>query len=385
MKKFVGWIMLLTFFAGSIAGQTVSSNKISLKTTEKSSKIKLVVDTVPPDVSFISPRLSRAFKPVVNSQEILISGIITDRSGLEYFKIAGQSVKVEPDGSFKHKTFLSEGSQTLLVQAKDNAGYLFEHSYTIEYEPLQAAVISEASEEAPSVAGKYYALIIGVSEYQDIEINDLDKPVRDAKEFMNALIEHYTFDKENVTFLENPSRVEMEEELDRYSRLIKPNDNFLIFYAGHGHWDSIAQLGYWLPADAKKSSKAQWFRNSTLRDYLKEINSQHTLLIADACFGGGIFKTRAAFNDATNAINKLYELPSRKAMTSGTLTQVPDESPFLHYLVRRLKNNEQKYISTEQLFTSFRSAVINNSEVVPQYGEISNVGDEGGDFIFIRR
>jgi hypothetical protein len=30
-------------------------------------------------------------------------------------------------------------------------------------------------------------------------------------------------------------------------------------------------------------------------------------------------------------------------------------------------------------------AVINNSNVVPQFGEIKEVGDEGGDFIFIKR
>ena len=29
--------------------------------------------------------------------------------------------------------------------------------------------------------------------------------------------------------------------------------------------------------------------------------------------------------------------------------------------------------------------VINNSDALPQYGEIGNVGDQGGDFIFIRK
>jgi hypothetical protein len=30
-------------------------------------------------------------------------------------------------------------------------------------------------------------------------------------------------------------------------------------------------------------------------------------------------------------------------------------------------------------------AVINNSRVIPQFGVIQDVGDEGGDFIFILR
>jgi hypothetical protein len=30
-------------------------------------------------------------------------------------------------------------------------------------------------------------------------------------------------------------------------------------------------------------------------------------------------------------------------------------------------------------------AVVSNSSVVPQYGEIQNVGNEGGDFIFLKK
>ena len=89
--------------------------------------------------------------------------------------------------------------------------------------------------------------------------------------------------------------------------------------------------------------------------------------------------------EAPKSIQKLYDLPSRKAMTSGTLTRVPDRSSFIKYLVERLDDNQEECLSSEQLFSSFRLAVINNSDVIPQYGEINNVGDEGGDFIFIRR
>ena len=81
----------------------------------------------------------------------------------------------------------------------------------------------------------------------------------------------------------------------------------------------------------------------------------------------------------------LYNLPSRKAMTSGTLTEVPDRSSFVKFLIERLDENKEICLSSEQLFSSFRIAVINNSDVIPQYGEIKNVGDQGGDFIFIRK
>ena len=71
-------------------------------------------------------------------------------------------------------------------------------------------------------------------------------------------------------------------------------------------------------------------------------------------------------------------------MTNGILEQVPDKSVFLEYLIKRLEENKEKYLSSEVLFSSFKTAVMNNSATIPQFGTIQNVGDEGGDFIFIR-
>lgn len=247
-------------------------------------------------------------------------------------------------------------------------------------------VYRQADSNTPiTLRGKFYALIIGINNYQDASITELDKPIRDAEMFYNVITTRYTFNPENVTILRNASMAEIVEALDQFAKKVQPEDNFLIFYAGHGVWDADSEIGYWLPSDARKNSKLAWFRNSTLRDYLREIRSNHTLLVSDACFGGSIFKTRAAFNDAALAINKLYDLRSRKAMTSGTLTEVPDQSAFLKYMVDRLLSNNEKYLSAEQLFSSFRIAVINNSNVVPQFGVIQEVGDEGGDFIFVLR
>lgn len=136
-----------------------------------------------------------------------------------------------------------------------------------------------------------------------------------------------------------------------------------------------------------KNNRAQWVSNSTIRDFIRGINTKHTLLITDACFSGGIFKTRAAFKESSVAIQKLYTIPSRKAITSGTLNEVPDRSVFVEFLLKRLSNNSKKYLSSEKLFSSFRQAVINNSPVnqIPQFGEIREAGDEGGDFIFMHK
>ncbi len=74
-------------------------------------------------------------------------------------------------------------------------------------------------------------------------------------------------------------------------------------------------------------------------------------------------------------------------MTSGYLTEVPDKSVFIEYLLKRLNENADPFLNTLNLFRSFYEAVINNSRVsqVPQYGVIFETGDEGGDFVLVKR
>jgi hypothetical protein len=238
-----------------------------------------------------------------------------------------------------------------------------------------------------SDAGKYYALIIGVSDYTDPSIPDLDSlPVKDAIKLANVLSAYYTFDKENVTLLKNPSRRDIVIALDELGKKAGSTDNVLIFYAGHGHYEDDNGIGYWLPKDAEVNNSSNWLYNDQLVASIKKIKSLHTLLISDACFSGSIFKTRAVnMSSATDFVKKKYQLPSRKAITSGTLKTVPNVSVFIKYLLQNLSNNKEQFLTSSQLFQSLEAPVGNNAPSVPQYGVIQNVGDEGGDFIFIKR
>ncbi|MBL7873454.1 MAG: caspase family protein [Cyclobacteriaceae bacterium] len=233
----------------------------------------------------------------------------------------------------------------------------------------------------------YYALLIGIDTYEDDGIQDLDEPVSDVKKFNSILQTSYTFAPENTIVLQNPTRDQIIDAFDVLANKVTPTDQLLVFYAGHGIWDENMKQGFWLPTDAKRDSKSRWLSNSTIRDYIGGINSKHTLLITDACFSGSIFKERAVTFENSRAVLEQYKLASRKAMTSGTLKTVPDRSVFVNYLIKNLADNNQPMISAEDLFRTFKTAVINNSPngQVPQYGAIGQVGDEGGDFIFLKK
>jgi hypothetical protein len=271
--------------------------------------------------------------------------------------------------------------------AKTNSTPVNTESRTIVKQETTSEESNRVNKEIGSSSfPKYYALIIGVSEYQFSNQNlvDLDKPVKDAEALMKTL-RNYHFEPERTTFLRNPTRGDIIETLEVLSGKIKETDNLLIFYAGHGFWDEKLLVGYWLPSDARFDKKSTWLSNSNLKDYIAGIKSKHTLLITDACFGGSIFKSREVAGLSDYGVAKIYRLSSRKAMTSGNLKTVPDQSKFFEYLNKRLTDNDTKYLSSRELFNSLYNAVINNTNTVPQYGVIQDTGDEGGDFIFIRK
>jgi hypothetical protein len=234
-------------------------------------------------------------------------------------------------------------------------------------------------------APKFYAFIVGVNEYPDPNIASLSNPISDAQKLYNVLVSKYTFDPNDIVFVKNATRAQIIDEFDRFTRRVGKNDNLLVFFAGHGYWDPETEFGYWLPSDALARSTSNWMANSQIKDYVAAIKSKHTLLIADACFSGGIFKNRKAFSDASDRLNKVYDKPSRKAMTSGNLTEVPDNSMFIKFLVQRLEENTLGYITAEELFSSFKQSVMNSTTTEPQYGDIKDTGDQGGDFIFVRK
>jgi len=381
-NKGIIWFLVFCFSGVISYGQVIINSEktyLQIKSPTKADYIE-IKDNIKPEISIFSPALDHRSRFETSEAEIPLFGVATDKSGIQSLVVNSEFVNFTPEGQFTKRLKLIPGENTIIVGAMDQNMNYREKRIIIDYKPIKISLAERVNKES-----KYYALIIGINNYSDPAINSLRNPIRDSERLYEILTTKYTFEEENIQFLKDAKREELFYALDYLTRTVTPDDNLLIFYAGHGRWDDDAKIGYWLPSNARKISSAEWFPNSQLVDFLKMIDSKHTLLITDACFSGSIFTARSAFSDAPLAIEKLYELPSRKAMTSGTLTEVPDESSFTKYLIDRLSSNGELYYTASDLFNSLRKAVINNSEAVPQYGEIKNVGDEGGDFIFIRK
>ena len=349
-------------------------------------EIIIARDETPPVIELTEPEhiLSRGIRILPQEHAIStthwsvrIKGNARDSGGVAIVWVNDFECRLIPVAGavqFEAEPMLSLGLNTIEIKAVDKS-------------KNESKLVLNVKREVSFVTGKYYALVIAVQDYVDNSINSLEYPVSDAQKVISVLTERYTFDPKNITLLKSPDRRAIFRAFEALRSQLTENDNLIIFYAGHGIWDEGMRQGYWLPSNATAADPSEWIPNSTIRDYIRGIKSKHTLLVADACFSGGIFRTRDAFAQPDVSIQKVYEMPSRRAVTSGAMKTVPDRSVFAEYLVKRLRENTEPYLYTMRLYINMKDAVTNNSpgNQTPLYGVINEAGDEGGDFVFVRR
>lgn len=256
-------------------------------------------------------------------------------------------------------------------------------------DPLMGLNVAKAKE---MVIGKYYAIIIGVDNYSG-GWTPLQNAVQDAKAVEALLRSKYKFDQFKVLYNEQATRGNIIRELEWLVTNVKETDNVFIYYSGHGEYKEALNKGYWVPVDAKSKSTSEYISNSDIQTFIGGIRSKHTLLVSDACFSGDIFRGNTVtipFEENDKYYTNIHNLVSRKAITSGGIEPVMDggrdgHSVFCYYFLKTLENNQGKYLDAVKLYEQIKVPVINNSEQTPQMAPVKNTGDEGGQFIFVRK
>jgi hypothetical protein len=375
-KTFILIIASLLLSAGNIFSQTVLSEKSKIKVNT------MVLGQKPaPDISIVAPEALKQSGTFIPTESIipLVFRLTNPEEGVKIYVNNIEVTSTSEDFIYYRSLSLIKGENIISVTVMKNDKIIKEHSFRMVYFPS----VRNNSPVAINT-GKYYAVIIGNSTYNDPGLANLKRPVQDARALKEVLVTKYMFDNENVYL---PLEKDLESIIlifDELQRRLTEDDNLLIFYAGHGKMDDTG-LGYWLFSDAKLNSTFRWLPNSRLTDYMSSYKAKHILLIADACFAGSIYETRGVIDDAPESIQDLYKNKSRKAITSGGTSEVSDNSKFAEYLIDQLQNNSNKYLTSSELYHSIQVAVQNNSKNSPRWGAVQNVGDKNGDFVFILR
>ena len=168
--------------------------------------------------------------------------------------------------------------------------------------------------------GDYHALVIGNNDYQNV--GKLKTAIADASTVADVLKNQYGF---RVTLLTNATRDNVLRALAQFRRNLKPNDNLLLYYAGHGVLDEVGDRGYWLPVNADADVRTNWIANDDITTELKAIRAKHVMVVSDSCYSGTLADTRAtpvdfdSLKGSQGWIKRIVKKRTRMALASPVI------------------------------------------------------------------
>ncbi len=349
------------------------------------------IDAQGPKLTMLAPNVSDGQTIRLDDRRQILEGQVFDASGITSLTINGQDISFSKTGYFRASLMLPNGgTYEINLEVVDRFNNVTSQSFVLQHEAPPVAQVPmelprppmQVNPEGRPAIGNNYLLLIGVNEYENW--NPLHNAVKDCQDLASTLIQFYWFEPDKVISLYNhqATRENILETLEGLQEMIRPEDNLLIYYAGHGYYDEMSGLGYWVPVDARLNKIPDFIRNSTIHDYLRTIDSKNTFLIADACYAGSLF---AAYRGSVNENAR-----SRWAFTSGDIEKVWDgqpgqNSPFARYLIRFLRENSSPKLPANVLIEEVGSLVQRNTAQTPQGSPLRLAGDDGGIFVFYRR
>ncbi len=244
--------------------------------------------------------------------------------------------------------------------------------------------------------GRYYALIIGNQNYSELE--SLLTPRSDAERVGKLLKDKYGF---TVQTIEDGTDVTMLRALNDLNGILRPNDNLLIYYAGHGTRlvADKRESGYWLPVNAERPPKdTYWVPNEQITAHIGRMTARRVLVVADSCYAGLLSADPSfIFLEQPTQVSSDYikfKLPKRARLLidSGGDEPVLDSggqgnSVFASAFLAVLEQNEG-VLSAPALFAGVQERVQVAAARLkfaqhPELKSIKGAGHEVGDFFFV--
>ncbi|MEO9801863.1 MAG: caspase family protein [Reichenbachiella sp.] len=301
--------------------------------------------------------------------------------------LSSKLIKIEPHQKeviINQSIWLPNGAVFLELEAADN------HGATVSAQ-RKMTIGEGALKNMISMNRKDYALIFATDRYD--HWSDLVNPIDDAHAMAKMLQENYQFE---VEIVENASVEEVWSVLRSYNeRNFNPQDQLLVFFAGHGHYDESFGEGYVVASNSLKNdvAKTTYISHNRLRGVIDNIPNEHILLAMDVCFGGTLDPVLARSRglqsytvSVSDMLIRKFDKRTRKYLTSGGKEYVSDgipgsHSPFMSKLLYALSTNggEDRVLTMSEIKSSME-----NLSQVPRFGSFGT--DETlSDFVFIAK
>ena len=292
---------------------------------------------------------------------------------------------------------LAEGTNVIVVTARDVDGQVRQEMATVVYARPTAAAAAVAPGSAPAparVVGERWAVVIGVGQYDNRAIPRLRYATADAEAVYQTLIGTAGFKKSNVLLLtdrteQRPTLRNLRQALGTFlRRQPKKEDTVLIFFAGHGapepdtrgvERDGLAK--YLIPSDADPDDLyATALPMDEIQTIFERIEAERVVVFLDTCYSGaGGGRTFAAKNTRAVSVNddfleRLARSKGRAIITASKASEVSLELAefghgiFTYYLVQGLKGaadlNRDGIVTFQELYEYLDKEVSDKSRAV---------------------
>jgi hypothetical protein len=335
-------------------------------------------DSNPPQIFVGNPPNLQNNRVTIYKDLIDLRGSVVDESGVRQLKVNGVNTPIRENGNFVINLPLAMGDNLITMEVTDINDNIALKKFVIVRKDMGGQEYNPAS-------AKNYLMVVGINNYQHWP--KLNNAIKDASDVASTLISKYNFEFDNIIMLkdEQATRSNIYNSLRGLIEKITPQDNLLVYYSGHGYFDQLLNEGYWVPVEAHTSSNGDYISNTEILKIINNINSQHTFLVADACFSGSLF------SEATRGYSENVEkFKSRWGLVSGRLEVVSDgalgdNSPFAKNFISFLKQNDKSKFAASELIQYVKMKVAETSQQTPLGNPLKNAGDEGGEFIFYKK
>ena len=196
---------------------------------------------------------------------------------------------------------------------------------------------------SPLKAQTIYVLAVGINDYNDPKANDLRCCENDVASICSVM------KKQNATIVQylgkNARKQNILAALKVFCENAKANDAVIFFFSGHGY------PGGFCPVDM--TSYADGLTYKEIQTEFKRSKAKRKIVIADACFSGGLRKNKSTESNQAKNGEVMFFLSSR---TNELSQEVPNgkNGQFTKFLVRALGGgcdyDRNRIITAKELF-----------------------------------
>jgi regulator of replication initiation timing len=362
------------------------------------------LEIIDPPITATRGRPAAVLRSAPGRHEVV--GKVSAPQGIDRITLNGAPTELAATGVFRGSVDVRAGGTVVQVAAVDSRGARAQLEFLIVPQEGASAAAPASSPATASGSippgvdlGRFHALVIGNNTYQASGWPALQSAINDATAVAQTLKERYGY---KTTLLLNATRLDILTALNTLREDLGPDDNLLVYYAGHGELGSDGQQGYWIPVDGQSSAPDTWISNGSISAILDTMQARHVLVVADSCYAGAMTRSAVAtFDDAVMPeaqwaawVKTMATGRSRTALTSGGVQPVPDTGSGKHsYFARAFLNvlqDNNRLLEAQRLFREINTSLAlsaMNAPVAqsPEYSPIRFAGHEAGEFFFLPR